>query len=354
MTGGPTRSSGSTSDGAPPAGGGPGRDGGGPGSSGRRPASPGGGRASSGRGRALAEGGPAIPADWLAWISRLPAEGGPSGADWARRAQRLLGEAFERWGLVTDGPLRTGWTAVVAPVLRDGEPLALKLVRRSRDTDGEPLALRHWAGNGAVRLVAALPGDGMLLLERLDPDRDLRGLDTDSACEVIGGLLARLHVAAPPALDPLSNWAAGWLDEAGRRQALPRRMVARARGLLAELSTDPSCDATLVHGDLHYENVLAGTREPWLAIDPQPRAGHPGFELHAVLRNRRDELGTGAALRWSVRRRTEVLCEAAGIDEDIARRWTIVRCAIEAVWALEDDNADEVTFSIALAKALDD
>ena len=74
---------------------------------------------------------PVIPAPWLTWISRLPAEGGPSGAEWARRAQRLLGEAFERWGLVADGPLRTGWTAVVAPVLRDGEPLALKVVRRT-------------------------------------------------------------------------------------------------------------------------------------------------------------------------------------------------------------------------------
>ena len=152
---------------------------------------------------------PVIPAPWLTWISRLPAEGGPSGAEWARRAQRLLGEAFERWGLVADGPLRTGWTAVVAPVLRDGEPLALKVIRRSIDTDGEPLALRTWAGDGAVRLIAALPSDGMLLLERLDPEADLRALDADSACTVIGGLLGRLHVPAPPAMPPLSGWSAG-------------------------------------------------------------------------------------------------------------------------------------------------
>ena len=205
-----------------------------------------------------------------------------------------------------------------------------------------------------MRLVAALPSDGMLLLERLDAEVDLRTLDTDTACEVIGALLARLHVPAPPTLDPLSTWAAGWLEEAERRDALPRRMLARARGLHRELTSDPACDATLVHGDLHDENVLAGHREPWLAIDPQPRAGHPGWDLHAVLRNRRDEMGTGAALRWSVRRRTEVLCGAAGMDEEVARRWTIVRCAIEAVWALDDDNADEVSFSVALAKALDD
>ncbi len=110
-----------------------------------------------------------------------------------------------------------------------------------------------------------------------------------------------------------------------------------------------------MHGDLHYENVLAGAREPWLAIDPQPRAGHPGWDLHAVLRNRREELGTGAALRWSARHRTEVLCDAAGMDEQArpALDHRAVR-ASSACWALDDGNADEVSFNIALAKALDD
>jgi len=295
-----------------------------------------------------------IPSPWLDWIARRPAEGGQSGADWATQAQRLLAEAFERWGLVADGPLRTGWTAVVAPVRRDGEPLVVKVVWRTVDTDGEPLALRTWAGNGAVRLVAALPSDGLLLLERLDPEVDLLGVDADTACTVIGGLLRRLHVPAPPALPTLSDWSAGWLREAAARDALPRRLVSRAVGLHRDLVGDPGCDATLVHGDLHYENVLAGAREAWLAIDPQPRAGHPGWDLHAVLRNRREELGTGAALRWSARHRTELLCDAAGMDEQLARRWTIVRCAIECVWALDDGNTDEVSFNIALAKALDD
>jgi streptomycin 6-kinase len=297
---------------------------------------------------------PVIPSPWLDWIARRPAEGGQSGADWATQAQRLLAEAFERWGLVADGPLRTGWTAVVAPVRRDGEPLVVKVVWRTVDTDGEPLALRTWAGNGAVRLVAALPSDGLLLLERLDPEVDLLGVDADTACTVIGDLLRRLHVPAPPALPTLSDWSAGWLREAAARDALPRRLVSRAVGLHRDLVADPGCDATLVHGDLHYENVLAGAREAWLAIDPQPRAGHPGWDLHAVLRNRREELGTGAALRWSARHRTELLCDAAGMDEQLARRWTIVRCAIECVWALDDGNTDEVSFNIALAKALDD
>jgi streptomycin 6-kinase len=297
---------------------------------------------------------PVIPAEWLAFMSRLPPEGGPSGAEWAGQAQRLMREQFARWHLEPDGPLRTGWTAVVAPVVRDGERLVLKLVWPCVDTDAEPLALRHWAGNGAVRLVAAEPSRGALLLERLDASRDLLGVDIDEACTVIGTLLGRLHRPAPPALRRLGPWSEGWLDELRRRESLPRRFVSRAVGLHRELMSLPDSEAALLHGDLHFENVLAGEREPWLAIDPQPIAGHPGFELHAVLRNRKEELGTGPAFRWSVRRRVELVCEAAGIDVDLARLWTIVRCGIEAVWALDDDNPDEVSFSITLAKALDD
>ena len=138
---------------------------------------------------------------------------------------------------------------------------------------------------------------------------------------------------------------------------LPRRLRhPRAAGLQRELVADagvptPRC----IHGDLHYENVLAGAREPWLAIDPQPLAGHPGWD--AARRAAQPASRSSApALRCAGRCATapRSLCDAAGIDEEARPAWTIVRCAIECVWALDDADADEVSFNIALAKALDD
>src|SRR5690606_36012926 len=71
---------------------------------------------------------PLVPQPWLDRISTLPAEGGPSGADWARRARRLVIECLEQWNLRVAGPAMTGWTAVVFPVCRsDGTPAALKV-----------------------------------------------------------------------------------------------------------------------------------------------------------------------------------------------------------------------------------
>ena len=297
---------------------------------------------------------PLVPPGWLAWVARLPADGGPSGADWARSLPRLLDDLLEHWSLSATGPVRTGWTAVVVPVERNGERLALKVVWPHPQAAGEHLALRRWAGDGAVRLVAADPGRGALLLERLDAARDLRSVDADAACVVIGGLLRRLHVPAPPTVRTLSDTVRRELDRMAGRDDLPRRVRTRVTALARELLAEPAVDATLLHTDLHVENVLAGDREPWLAIDPKPMAGHPAFDVQPVLRNRVAELGTGAAFRWGLRRRLTLTCEAAGIDEELGRLWSIVHTGIEASTAGGDADAEALSLHIATIKALED
>ena len=296
-----------------------------------------------------------IPPDWRQRVSRLPADGGPSGADWAAGLPRRLAELLDDWGLTPTGAGMTGWTAVVVPVTRDGADLALKVVWPHSEATAEPLALRRWDGNGAVRLVAADPSRGGLLLEALDPARDLMREPDDQACEVIGGLLARLHVPALPQVRTLSDYLARQLERLPlHTDSVPRRMLDHAGALMRELAASPGFDGTLLHTDLHYANVLGGSREPWLAIDPKPLAGRPGFEIAPVLWNRVEELGTGSAFRWSVRRRLQVVCEAAGIDEDEARAWVVVRETAEAMWAADDGDRERLTLAVALIKAMGD
>ena len=43
--------------------------------------------------------------------------------------------------------------------------------------------------------------------------------------------------------------------------------------MACDLAADPG--SQLVHGDLHYDNILAGSRRPWLVIDPKPATGNP-------------------------------------------------------------------------------
>ncbi len=169
-----------------------------------------------------------------------------------------------------------------------------------------------------------------------------------NACDVVAGLYRRLHVPAMPQLPSLSSLLAQWADEFAalpRSAAVPHRLVEQAVTLCRELSTEP--DSVVLHGNLHYGNVLAADREAWLAISPQAINGDPSYEIAPMLWHRWDELADN--VRFGVQRRFYALVDAAGFDEDRARAYVIVRVVHEAT----QDPANLTTY-VALAKAAQD
>ncbi len=293
-----------------------------------------------------------LPAAWVRQVAGYPADGGPTGQQWLDTLPRLVSGSLQRWGLDVDGPVRTGWTAVVVPVRRGHELLALKVGWPHPEATHEHLALRDWAGVGAVRLVAADPGSGTLLLSRLDADRDLRLVDVEQACAVVGALLARLHRPAGAPYVGLGDFLQVHLERMSQQPAVPRRVRERTAGLAAELLTDHP--RVLLHTDLHYENVLAGPAGSWVAIDPKPLAGHPGYEIHPLLVNREREL-QGYGLREAMRRRVIIAAEAMGLDLDEAFAWTLLRAGLEVGWASGfDPDGSRLSHAVAVTKALDD
>ncbi|WP_427383790.1 aminoglycoside phosphotransferase family protein [Janibacter sp. G56] len=275
----------------------------------------------------------ALPAGVLAFATR--------GADWAAfvdRLPRLVASLLQDWSLHVDGAPAHGHTALVVPVrTEDDVPAMLKVGWVEEQTEHEHLALRHWHGRGAVQLLRADPRRGALLLERLESTDLTQAWDLE-ACEIVGGLYRELHVPAPPPLRRLTTFVSRWTDDLAALSAgapLPRRLVEQAVSLGRDLAADDASDGTLIHADLHYENVLAGTRAPWLAIDPQPLSGDPHYEPAPMLWNRFDELA--GDVRGGLRRRFATLVDAGDLDEDRARDWVIVRMMHNALWRLEDD-----------------
>jgi streptomycin 6-kinase len=129
-------------------------------------------------------------------------------------------------------------------------------------------------------------------------------------------------------------------------------MVEQATSLARDLVGDPASTAHVIHGDLHYGNVLAADREPWLAIDPKPMNGDPHYEVAPMLWNRTEELA--GDLRGGLRRRFHALVDAGGLDEDRARDWVVVREVLNAHWAAGDGDTEAVTLALTVAKAVQD
>ncbi|MEU7087717.1 aminoglycoside phosphotransferase family protein [Streptomyces achromogenes] len=243
-------------------------------------------------------------------------------------------EFLDRWGLRLDGPSMNGVSALVLPVVRaDGVRAVLKLQLLDEESEGEPVALRAWDGDGAVRLLDHDPATGTMLLERLDEGRMLAHLaDTREAVLVIARLLAHLtSFPAPPGLRRLGDITARMLERTPRvLDRIPdpaaRRILADCAAAVREVAGEPG--DRLLHWDLHDENVLAAERADWLAIDPKPLAGDPGFELWPALDNRFE----AAEVRWRFDAMTDVL----GLDRARARAWTYGRLLQNALWDVED------------------
>ncbi|WP_375426581.1 aminoglycoside phosphotransferase family protein [uncultured Friedmanniella sp.] len=272
--------------------------------------------------------------------------------------RRLATDLVQEWRLVVDGPAVARGPAHLVPVRTGaGEPAVLKIAPARREARHEHLALRAWEGQGAVRLVRADPRRSALLLERADPGHDLHALDVTEACEVVAGLYPQLHRPPLPQLDRLSEHAARWAEElaALRNGALaPRRFVDQAIGLCTDFAADPGTDVALLHGDLHFANVLAAAREPWLAIDPHPLAGDPAYEVAPLLWNRWDEAVATRDLRGALLERLYTVVDAAGLEEDRVRDWVTVREMVNVLWASRDGEPDRdwITRCTTVVKAV--
>jgi streptomycin 6-kinase len=280
-----------------------------------------------------------VPAGFADLIARRE---GAEGKTWLATLPELAARYCHEWDLALDGEPMHGYVGVVVPATRSGGlRVVLKLTWQDTETRDEPLALSTWHGQGAVLLLAKDPEHGAMLLERLDATRTLDNEPIDYAVETASSLLRRLAVPAPAELSRElrveAAEAAEKLPWSWRElgEPFPRRLLDAAVEVCHDLG--PHAGRLLVNEDGHFQNVLAGTREKWLMIDPKPLAGDVEFGAMALLWNRASES--------TVDYRMAAIVEAAGLDADRARAWSLVRAVQNWLWMIEDCDTDNPGFA---------
>jgi streptomycin 6-kinase len=281
----------------------------------------------------------------------------PESRTWLEELPQRTSGYLEQWGLTQDGEPLYGAASLVLPVARqDGTGAMLKLQPLNDEGAGEALGLRTWNGNGVVRVLEDDPATATILLERLLPEMLSDVPDDQEATELLAELLARLcAVQAPPSLRKLEDIAGAMLAEAPTQIPLladseEQKLVLRCAARLAELVDEPG--DRLLHWDLHYDNVMAADREPWLVIDPKPLAGDPCFELFPVLNNRWDDLEATGEVPKAIRRRFDLMVEVVGLDRDRAVGWTLGRILQNVLWTIQDGERVVDPVQVAVARAL--
>lgn len=277
--------------------------------------------------------------------------------EWILALPGLAASYLERWRLTLDGEPMHGIVSLVLPVIQaDGTRAALKFQPVDDETEGEPVGLRAWNGEGIARLLDHDPSSGTMLLEWLDADRPLSALpDHMAATQVIAELLARLvALPAPENLRRLKDIAQAMVDETPQACAkvTPEegRLLRSWAAVVAEVLDEPG--DRLLHWDLHFDNVLAAEREPWLAIDPKPLAGDPGFDIMPALHNQWDDIVASGDVPRAVRRRFDLMTEVVGLDRQRAAAWTLGRALQNSLWDIKDGEPGLNPTQIVIAQAL--
>jgi streptomycin 6-kinase len=271
---------------------------------------------------------------------------GDEGRRWLDALPLVLAEVADDWELTvgTAYPLSYHWVAAVTRA--DGSPAVLKLGVPAGHLTVEAETLGIFAGHGAVRLLAFDPARGALLLERADPGTPAATLATPPTDVAAPAALIevgnRLHRPVPDgcSLPHSRELAASFRAHLSRfpgDDPLPRRLVRRAVDLLDDLCASSPGDVVL-HGDLHHDNMLRATREPWLAIDPHGYVGDPAFECGPMLYNpdppRRDN-----ALLALVPARIEQFADGPATPVERVVAWGFVMGVLSEVWTASSGGA---------------
>lgn len=294
---------------------------------------------------------------------------GDAGREWLERLPRLLDEYAERWSIRIDPPIALSYNFVAPATRADGTAAIFKcgVVADNSTIRAEIAALKHWGGDGAVLVLEDDADNGVFLLERLVPGKEIVEIDDEVSTRIAAGLMRRLWRPPPSGhwFPTLADWskAFGELRERhdGSTGPLPSALIERGEALFTKLVATQA-DPILLHGDLHHFNIVSAQREPWLIIDPHGVIGEPAFEVGPWLRNtvgspngphRHLYLLNQPNARSVLDRRLNDFSELLVIERDRLREWGIAFCALSACWSNESNHRDGWEQALAVAEILE-
>lgn len=268
---------------------------------------------------------------------------GELGESWLDGFGELVRYCEAKWGLRIVHPYDLTFNYVAAVRLEDGTEAALKLCVPNKESRSEEQALRWYDGRGAVRVIASEPDRGILLMESVKPGYTLHQIQDDTEAMLAAAqAMRRLWRPAPTgphAFPTVAGWTKGLQrlrrSFDGGTGPLPERLVELAEHTFEQL-LDTAGEPLLLHGDFHHGNLLAGEREPWIAIDPKGVIGEAEYEVCALLTNNLPASGQIDILR----NRVNVLASAMDLDRIRMLKWAMSFGVLSAFWCVEDGVGD--------------
>jgi streptomycin 6-kinase len=276
--------------------------------------------------------------------------GDEAGAQWLRDLPQMLRRLERAWHVAIGPPIgELSYNLVCFGHLATGQQIVVKASPPGIHMEREANALLHFAGKGAVNLLAYEASAAALLLELVAPGRTLE-LDYDFSQDeahtrVIAAVIRKLHsisdAPVPSGFLTTAEWAEAFTryrGQFGSGGPLEPKIVDQAEGVMRDLSASQD-QAVLLHGDLHHGNVLS-SNQGWKAIDPQGVIGEVAYEVGPMLHNPHSLFHVQCDLEAVLNRRVEVLAEELAVDADRIRGHGFSQAVLSVLWSIEDGEDD--------------
>jgi streptomycin 6-kinase len=201
-----------------------------------------------------------------------------------------LNDYLAAWNLSTPQILKQTMTSHIYTVTHESETVILKLLSSSEtDEQRGALALRHFDGNGAVRLLRY--DDGAQLMEYAAGDELVtlveRGED-ENATRIIARVIKQLHSVPQDApyngMLMLDRWFGALLKKAAADKQVGIESIYVRSASLAERLLADQREIRVLHGDLQHYNIR-NTPRGWLAFDPKGVVGERTYDCANTLCN---------------------------------------------------------------------
>jgi streptomycin 6-kinase len=267
---------------------------------------------------------------------------GAKGESWLDDLPNMISALETKWSIKAGGNFRNlSYNYVANANLLNGKSAVLKIGLPRKDVEiyGEAAYLQTLDGKGSVKLLEFDRERQAALLERAAPGANLKSVckkDQSAAITIAIRVLKRVLLPAPS--DPndfiiLDDWFDGLERAAGTN--FPQDYAARALEFYEQLSSDTK-NIFLLHGDLHHDNILSATREPFLVIDPKGIVGHVGYDIGVFLNNHHDWLEWNTRLEGKLDKAVADFAGALELEESVIRKWAFCQMVLSWWWMFDE------------------
>ncbi|GGC78733.1 streptomycin 3''-kinase [Thalassobacillus devorans] len=268
------------------------------------------------------------------------------GEAWLAQLPELIAYCENQWELKIGDPFQLSFNYVAPATRADGTEFVVKLCIPREGFRDELEALRLFAGQGIVSVIAADEERGILLLEKLAPGTMLVEVNKEeTSCRLAAKVLGELHRPAP---------SSSLLPTTQSREANLQRQLREhpdGKGPITRSQMEKACDIFeylhkssqqqfLLHGDFHHYNVLASGENEWRAIDPKGLIGEREYDVIQFLLNKLPETDILPVLRD----RIDIFVDMLHLNRERLVLWGYCHSVLATSWTVDSHGNYEKRF----------